>query len=221
MTLPEVDVESTTTLGRWLPRKQGLKRFANRELLAVLMFGLFTGLAITLGEQVPRDFHWFGLGIVALSNLALGVAFTLWWEKSRAESRNRATAMRIDREIEEEILRISDNWQQTIHAVGTLVGKPDPEFIKAIQYILGNHQTYVASTLRSYALEIDGLGYSSRAFLKEKRERLTQVQTDVAEVLVGMPRDNGALIQIFSAVNPEAMERVLEGAKGPENAGLN
>jgi hypothetical protein len=204
-----------TSLGGWLPKKRSLQRFFNRDLLTTLTVGLFTALAVFLSEHVPEQLHWFGVVMVALSNAALGVALTIWWEKSRADTRNRTEAKRIDRDIENEIQRISENWRQLIHAVSTLVGQPPPEFIRAVQFLLGNHQVYVESRLTQYALQKDQLGFNSRAFLIEKRERLMQIQADAAEVLVGT-RDKGVLIDMFRQVSPAVMDKVLEDSNSPD-----
>src|ERR1044071_9214893 len=169
------DQLSTTKLGGWLPPTKG--SFLNRELYFVVLFTLFTGLVVILGDFVPHEVRWFALGVTALVTFALGRSFSTWWEVSRAPSETRKQAILIDYRAEDEIRRYGELMKQTINAVQRLVPMPHTEFVRASQFLFGTQTTYMETTLKSYALAIDslsyhsGVHYSSSAFLIEKRQR--------------------------------------------------
>lgn len=210
-----------TKLGGWLPPNRG--SYINKDLYFVVLFTVFTGLVIVISDYLPSNIRWFGLGFTALITFALGRAVTTWWELSRAASETRKQAILSDYRAEDEIRRYGELRKQTINAVHRLVPAPHPEFIRASQFLFGTQTTYMESTLKSYALAIDSLSYnggahySSSAFLSEKRQRIAQIDQEVAELLAALPQDE-ALIQIFSgAVNPEIIGKVLESKKTSEH----
>jgi hypothetical protein len=210
----------TTKLGGWLPPSKG--SYFNKELSSVVTFLLFVGLLTVVNANASDSIRWVTVGLVAASTFALGRAVTTWWEISRAASETRKQAILIDHRAEDEIRRYGELRKQTINAVHRLVPIPHVEFIRASQFLFGVQTTYMESTLKNYALAIDSLSYnssahySSSAFLSEKRQRIAQIDQEVAELLAALPQDQ-ALMQIFSgALNRHVVEKVLDGKKATE-----
>ena len=204
------DEKGRSTQGRWLPSERRLRAFVNKQFLLTWFFGAFAFLVIALGERVPPELKLYTVALSALVTVALGVTADSWWHESTAVSKNRQLALNICYRMEEEMRRISGNWRQIILALRTLVTNPDPEFIKATEYLIGSQQAAAESTLQGFASEIDRLGFDPQEFQKEMRERFVQLKAQALETLATMPGEESPLLQIFRKVEPELTSKVLE-----------
>jgi len=199
-------------LGEWLPPNKG--SYVNKELNFVFIFLLLTGMVLGLNGQVTENVHWLLLGLTTLLTFALGRSFTTWWEVSRAASETRKKAILVDYRAEDEIRRYGELRKQTINAVNGLVESPHSEFIRATRFFFNTQTTSMESTLKSLALEIDSLnynstaGYSGVAFLSEKRQRIAEIDREVAGLLAMLPHEQALILS--GTVNPQIIEKVLE-----------
>lgn len=79
---------------------------------------------------------------------------------------------------EDYIHHIATDWQGTIHAILSLADDAPEDFIKAVQYLLGNQHNKAREEIKRFAIEIDRLGFNSQAFLREKLLRFEMIQKE-------------------------------------------
>ncbi len=195
--------EKAPALGSWLPKRNRIGKFFSKDLFVVCVVLVFTGLTVASVEYLPVEMNWLKILLTSFINIILGWAIGHWWTESIRDKRYREEANRIDNRIEDEMQRVAENWQQTIHALRSLVPEPQPEFLEATHYLLGNQQNFVENSIHRWALEIDRLGFDSQDFLAEKRQRFRQIKCAISEILRTLPRESkGHLYKLFNELDP-------------------
>ena len=72
-----------------------------------------------------------------------------------------------------------------------LLDNPHDEFLKATHFMLQTQIGSVEEKISQMALQVDQLGYSSSAFLEEKKARYIEIRTKVRELVQLLPKNSG------------------------------
>lgn len=207
---PNIDLNKADVprLRSWMPPRKGSGRFVNAYLFYVCVALLFTILIIVASEQLPTvepDLTWLKILLPTLMSIVLGWITTVWWEHSNVEESIRYSAIGIDDRAEDYIHHIAESWQQTIHALRTLVNSPTSDFMEAANFLLGVQYNRAMQEIERYAIEIDRLGFASNAFLNEKSARFRAVRRQALMILTAMSKeeDNRWIIDVFTKLDPE------------------
>ena len=201
-----IDNSDALKLRSWLPHKRPVDSFRKRSFFVVGVAALFTILFMAVDAVAGPTSQWLTKGGITLSSIFLGFALSTWWVDLTRGDSERAEAIRVDDRVEEEIQRVSENWQQTVHSLYCLPSAElSPDFIQAVRYFVGAQQNYVQGCMQRMALRIDQLGYDSQEFLKEKRRRFYDTKREVHELVVKtMAREgqNDSLVDFFNDSGP-------------------
>jgi hypothetical protein len=225
-----LDRANVPCLRSWMPPRGGYDRFVNVYLFYVGIALFFTILIIIASEKLPEDINWLKILLPVLMSIVLGWAVTSWWEQSNAEESDRQKAITIDDRAEDYIHHIAENWQQTIHALGTLKKEPSSDFLIASNFLLGVQYNKAIQEIERYAIEIDRLGFNSNAFLEEKSARFRSVRRQALKILTALSREqeNQWILDVFATLDPEltiavgderlfSQAQTVIGAAPPEN----
>lgn len=166
-------ITKTPPTRSWLP-KPGIKKYINNALFMVIGAFVFTSLITLAVAQIQANSlsGWFVVVLQFLTNTIFGLLLQNWWEQSRSEDPNYEAARQIDERVENEILQVSEHWQNTIHTLRTLARKQSQDFLEAAEYFLGYQQNAVESSIKRWAAEVARLGFNTEAFLAEKMTKL-------------------------------------------------
>lgn len=188
---PTQEGPDTRRLRSWMPVKKVNESALNSSLAVTLVAVFFVSIFLFAVSMMPESPHlWlFQMGST-LASAVLGFGLSNWWAEWRRGDQRRSSASKIDDEIEEEIQWISENLQQTINSITVLEQDADPQFLRAVRFMLGSQLHSVRSRIRKSALAIDRLGYNSGDFLAEKHQRFIVMGRQVDAIVNSLPRNS-------------------------------
>ena len=231
MTEDNANTQKTPKLRDWLPEKNIRESIFTGNFCLIFVVMLLTCIFISADFVMPtsevsngepdatsmvRVFLRIGSTV---TSIFLGFVLSNWWTEWKRGDRNRAEAIRIDNQVEQELHKISEHWKQTVHAIRTLRGKERTSgFTTAVKYQFGVHYIFMAGYIREMALEIDRLGYKSEMFLEEKMQRFSNMRKQILSLVGHMPQKLD-IDELMYLLNEEAQPQLLESTEAVANPG--
>ena len=185
-------------LRAWLPKRTVRNSGINARFVLILVAAAFTALftklslhgGVSIGDVQGEDIRWIYETGSILASVFLGFCASTWWTDWKTGDRQQLSVVEIDNKIEEEMHWISINLSHIRSSIN-LLDNPHEEFLKATHFMLQTQIGSVEEKISQMALQVDQLGYSSSAFLEEKKVRYIEIRTKVRELVQLLPKNSG------------------------------
>lgn len=234
-------------LRAWLPKRTVRNSGLNGRFVLILVAAVFTAVFTALFTKLSlhggvitdapsvEGIRWVYETGSILASVFLGFCASTWWSDWKTGDRNQLSVVEIDNKIEEEMHWISINLSHIRSSIN-LLENPHEEFLRATHFMLQTQIGSVEEKISQMALQVDQLGYSSSAFLEEKKHRYIEIRTKVRELVQLLPKNSGLqeievdLTRMIEnpVVRPAATDRTVlagdtegDGASGSEQQDID
>ena len=167
--------------GSWLPEKKLRESIRAETFFATVAALIVTSMFVYLDFGVPHPLIEIGS---VFTSIALGFCINNCWREWEKGDEKRAEAIDIDKRVDEEIRKVSEDLQQQLSALRILPEERSAESRKMVVYFLSQRKIYVRGYVHKMADDIRGRDYDYQAFLEEKRIRFNEIQM-LANSLIG------------------------------------
>lgn len=167
--------------GSWLPEKKLRESIRAGTFFATVAALIVTSMFVYLDFGNPNALTEIGS---VFTSIVLGFCINNCWREWEKGDLKRAKAIDIDKRVDEEIRKVSEDLQQQLSALRILPEERSAESRKMVVYFLSQRKIYVRGYVHKMADDIRGRGYDYQAFLEEKRIRFNEIQM-LADSLIG------------------------------------